>query len=383
MRKSFLAVFLLLVTTFISCNKNNGNEIVHMTISDSTFINLIEYETKSILVGESISNKPLCSQIALINDKEKYLMMDNGYIYIFDWESGMLEDSITTESCGKLNNYSGFRYASEDSIYIYNYQTNRFFIISSNGEIIKQVKILENENPVENAHICALNITPIYHCDSMFLLSGYMPGGLSMAKGMKIPASTMLDIESGRNKPIAYYPDLYTEHNWGTIYMNTVGITTDNKRNILYSFAITPHVYKYNADFTKCDTFYMQTRYDKGTKPAMNSIDELENNVEHEIKYYTSHTTYAEILYDTYRNCYIRVAEHPMMWKSAKESFAKPISLITANDKGEVISETAIIKRGTTLITNNMHICRAGLAIAKESGDENIILFNCYKIGDI
>lgn len=57
-------------------------------------------------------------------------MLDETNIYVFDWDSGNIEDSIPTRVCGTLSNYSGFTYISKDSIAIFNDTENSLFIIN-------------------------------------------------------------------------------------------------------------------------------------------------------------------------------------------------------------------------------------------------------------
>lgn len=89
---------------------------------DSTMLDIATTSTKEIYVGTHTSNKPLSSQLVLVDDKEKYLMLDNGWIFVFDWESGAVEDSIPVGEYGTLNNYSGFSFISSDSLLVYNYR---------------------------------------------------------------------------------------------------------------------------------------------------------------------------------------------------------------------------------------------------------------------
>ena len=93
-------LFLLSIVCLASCKPQKVDTEVAV-INDSTMIDLNQYTIKKIHVGDYISSKPLASQLVQVDGKGKYLLMDNGYIYQFDWESGTLEDSIPTAQCGK------------------------------------------------------------------------------------------------------------------------------------------------------------------------------------------------------------------------------------------------------------------------------------------
>ena len=60
----------------------------------------------------------MASQIISMNGKEKYVMLDEFHLYIFDWQQGILEDSVPLHQCGILRNCSGFNYINPDSIII-------------------------------------------------------------------------------------------------------------------------------------------------------------------------------------------------------------------------------------------------------------------------
>ena len=184
-------------------------------------------------------------------------------------------------------------------------------------------------------------------------------------------------IESGEWKSVAYYPDLYMQYNWGGYYMNCTYVTKDSKGRYLYSFPILNKVLRYNNDFSLCDTIPMKSRYDKGIEEFAFDGSEDETN---EIRYYISQTTYSNIIYDPYRNLYLRLAEHPLQDWNEKGAFCKPFSIVISDTKGEILSESSISTDYKQFHYLNMHVCKEGIAIAMENPDENHIYFACIKI---
>lgn len=116
MRKILYPIITMLI---LSCNKNSFVNInrLELASNDSVTIKNVPIKKKEISVGDIITNHPLSSQIVEIDGKEKYLLLDLDNIYVFDWNSGTLEDSISLSKTGRLNNYSGFNYISKDSIF--------------------------------------------------------------------------------------------------------------------------------------------------------------------------------------------------------------------------------------------------------------------------
>lgn len=348
---------------------------------DSVMINTSSYDIKKIHVGESIANVPLSSQIVTIDGKEKYLMLDEAYIYKFDWNSGELEDSIPTAECGVLNNYSGFTYFSSDKIAVFNSAKRTLFVIDDKGHVVSQKEIPSGKENYNNyvSTIKGLNDCRIAMSKSGIVLSGSVLGCLKDVKGQfgEMPVSDAVDATGCI--PVVKYPKEYYENNWGINYMNSAYTACDNKGNILYSFPVLNKVLRYSSDFKTCDTLVMQSRYDCGIAPCKLSMDKLVADMDLEIRYYISQFSYGSIFYDSYRNLYIRVAEHRLDGWKANDTFVKPVSFIVSDTDGKVISETPIIKDDRNYIFSNMHICKDGIVIAMDNKDENNIYFACYK----
>ncbi len=352
--------------------------------SDSTMMSTQKYEVKKIHIGSHISNRPLCSQVVTIGGKDKYLMLDESSIYIFDWQSGNLEDSISVKACGELSNYSGFTFISSDSIAVYNDAQRKAFIINKTGKVLSECVVpTDQDNPANNVSIVALNSSRANVDGNNIALSGGMLGCLNMAKGMgitKIPVSELVDLTNGKTKIAANYPSIYLDSNWGTNYLNQVYTARDSKGYTLFSYPIMDKVLRYNSDFTQCDTIYMQSRYGEAIEPCKLSQEKIEEDEALEIKYYISQTSYSNILFDPYRNLYIRMVEHPLSKWNVKETFVKPMSFIIADTEGNVLSETPIISGSTKFLSSNMHVTKDGLAIAMQNQDENNIYFACFNI---
>ena len=111
--KCFLFVLMsTILIGFIFWNKDKDDvcliERTVASIPDSSMLSIENYTTKKIHVGETITNIPLASQVINHNGQDKYLLLDEATIYIFDINNEELEDSINLSKCGNLNVYSGF-----------------------------------------------------------------------------------------------------------------------------------------------------------------------------------------------------------------------------------------------------------------------------------
>ncbi len=382
----FLYLFVVIVLSallYTICKKDSLQpERSMVNIADSTMLDVKSYTIKKIKIGNKITNIPISSQIVRKEGKDKYILLDESKLYIFDFESGGLEDSISLEKCGKLNVYSGFNYINNDTILVYNYQEKFLFVINTNGDVyskwslprnIKELKWLPSVN--------ALNASRIgYHYPTVVVSGGVL--GMLCKTGLDdIPVSEKLDVNTGKWETKLMYTDGYLKQNRGAVYLNRIYTATDNTGHFLYSFPIDEKVYRFNSDFTVCDTLSIQSRYDKGIVVECDkSQEEIEKDDNYEIQYFVNQLSYSNIIFDPYRSLMIRVVNHPLSDWKRDELFTQPKSFIITDTNGNVISESCILTDYSNLYFDNMHICSKGLIIAERSDDENNISFRCYNI---
>jgi len=376
-------VFLIICTIFLlfSCQQEERVIGISDVAQDSTLIDIANMKEKIIHVGEVINNKPLASQIVNIKGKDKYLLADLDNIYIFDWESGEIEDSISTKSCGILANFSGFNYIDKDKIIVYGNRESKIFCIDRGGNVKGEWPIPRSDKSVKwVTQPSGLNgCRPQVSGDNIFVFgSAFDP--LSKISDNQVFFAESLNMESAEWSTAAAYPYTYHENNWGTNFLNSVKVARNSKDNcFVVSFPITEKVLKYNKDFSECDTLYMRSRYDGGIVPCGINVEDLFKNPEKEIEYFIGQSNYGDILYDPYRNNYIRMAQHKLTGWETGQRFVKPFSFIVADSRGKLISESPIISP-EGLVTYNMHVCKEGIAIAKNNSDESNIYFEIIPI---
>ncbi len=380
--RKFYVIFCLLGMMSCKHDKPESYSGIGLVPEDSTMIRLDNYSEKIIHLGSRITNDPLSSQIVVIDGKEKYLMLDESFIYLFDWDSGMVEDSISIASCGHLYGFSGFTYINQDSIYVYNYNRRELSLIDMSGTV-KESKKIPSPSATTHEYISsveALNGCRICKLGNNLILSGrYLGSSLSEEKRI-IPVAESVETSSNIIRTLAYYPTQYHNENWGSNYMNSVYTVSGPKEAFLISFPILPIVYKFSSDFEECDTLIMRSRYDTGIQPCEMKPEKMYEDKTNEIRYYISQPTYSNILYDPHRQLYLRVAQHKLDSWDGKSAFIKPFSIIVADSNGIALSESSILKDSSPFMLYNMHICKDGLAIATRNEDEDNLYFTCFKI---
>lgn len=337
------------------------------------------FSTKTIYVGDKITHKPLASQIVEIDGKEKYMLLDMNSLYIYDWETCALEDSVDLSGCGNLDNYSGFSYKSKDTIYVYNYNKKSLFIADHNGRTRAKTDVAG----YSNADFEALNKTRILYGEKGIVMSGGKLGDIGDMKESKTVVSQELTLGGNSAKNIMCYPAIYKNGFWGGVYMNDLSHTIVGDSIILYSFPIDHYVRIYNVANGQKDSLYLGSKYTDAINSCSDNPMELFADKDARIDYYIHEHSYDEILYDNYRNIIVRIASHPLEKMEEDGRFVKPFSIITYNVQSNVLTESQIFKTSSKLNTMNMHICRDGLAIAGlGQKDETKINFRIFKIAE-
>ena len=379
MKKNLFLLTLLLCScsSELMVNRNPKTNVAQ----DSTMITMDDYITKEINVGDIITNRPVCSQMAEIEGKEKYMLLDMNKMYVFDWQTGMLEDSVDFHNCGKITNLSGFAYRNKDSIMVYNYSTKRMYCVNNDGKIIGEWKIpRSDDSSSEYVAAEAINGTNIICLNGASVVSGPIFGNLQDSPDNKERASLLFSVNETDKKGWMRFPDIYYQANWGGTYMNSVSHCKVDSVSWAYSFPIEHYIHKYSLSFSNGDSIYMGSRYiDEIVETDINFVEMILDRKLRD-KYYVSQHSYGPIIYDNYHELFIRVAEHPIKQWNGDVPFFKPFSLIIMSKDGKMLSETSIRENSDKLCFGDMYGCKEGLAIRKMTENENVISFNIYKI---
>lgn len=229
------------------------------------------------------------------------------------------------------------------------------------------------ENPLPTVE--ALDITRPLYVSGKIMLSGPVLGNMSEVDDLRVPVSETLDMKTGRWRNVCFYPEIYSNENWGSQYMNSFCVTKDGRGHIVFSYAVLDKILRYDEDFSLCDTILMKSRYDNGVEPCDLSPSDFDLDPNKEVQYYISQPTYSNVLYDKYRNLYLRIAEHSFSGWDCKGAFAKPFSIIVADAEGKIVSESSIVRDRLLFNRKNMHISKDGLIISMRNNDEENLFF--------
>ena len=376
------------VAILVACGKKpfkNQNPILERS-KDSIALEKMEI-SKKIYIGDDLNPRPLVSQLYHQDEKNYYIMLDKNNLYVFDYESGERTAKIAINSsiengCGRLNNYSGFYYHSPDSIFLYNYSVKTLFLVDSLSVIKRRWNTVDKNLAKYPVDIEALTSSPISQLGGGVILSGSGHGQPKDATEQNKPVSCLVNVNDETIKYEGSYPQIYRDANFGGVYFNQIFHTVNPYEDeVIYSFPADHYIYKYDANFLDTIKIYAGSRYIKSIESSTGSLVEEYINKEKRIEYYVEQPSYANIIYDKYRNIYYRIATFPILgWKSSDPTFQKPFSIITLDGVGHIISESSVFENPENYNLGNMHVVPEGLAIQKYTEDENVIDFEIYKI---
>ena len=354
-------------------------------VTDSSLI-YKDSSFKTISLG-NITHRPLASQIYDVNNIIEYILLDGNDLHIFNYDSGNLERSISINSsqetgCGVLNNYSGFYYHSSDSIFIYNYKMKIVFLIDSESNIKKKWNVVNKRLAKYPVDPEALTPSPIIYSNGYVILSGSGHGQPKDATEFNKPVSCLINVSNDEMKYVVGYPEQYRKGNFGGVYFNAIYHTKGNGATILYSFPADHCLYRLNYETLELDTLFAGSRNIKSIVSSPLSELGLNADMNKRIKYYVGQPSYANIIYDKYRELYYRIARTPLNdWKSTDTGFRKPFSLLTMDKSGKILSETPVFNDFKSLNLDNMHVVPDGIIIqVVNADDERNIYFNLYRI---
>lgn len=254
------------------------------------------------------------------------------------------------------------------------------YMLNSSLQVKKQWNVADSNMRKESFDPEALTDSPILYSQGKIMLSGTKLGCIQQGYD-RFPVSCSIDVLTNEIVYGGEYPPQYFEGDFGGVYFNTIYHTLDECGNWLYSFPADHYIYSYSSDFSVCKKQYMGSRYSPVITTANYNSLSLMKDKDLRVKYFVGEHSYSNLLYDRFRKVYYRIAQHPLMgWESG--AFPKPFSIITMDERGNLISETPIQEDYASLNLHNMHVTKKGLLIQKITADENVIEFVIYKLNN-
>ncbi len=361
--------------SFCMCTSRSAYYVENKGKSATDSLKLQCVDTIALDIGNRIRPIPSSSQILEFDSLVKYAILDENTIHVFDILNDSIIKDIDMKKCGMLNNYSGFSFINNDSIFAYNYKDKVCFMTNTKGDVISSQaipqKIIEKVSPE------ALSCSPALSFEGKVIVSGAPISHSTI--NIKDPISAAWDYKKHKLTTGANYPEEYSKAYFGGIYLNTIYQCKTDNELITYSFPISNYIYRYDKDLEFVDSLYMGSRYTHKITSEQGDILDFLSDKDKRLNYYLEQDSYGSIFYNEKQKLYYRIAEHPLATTGSKK-LRKPFSIIVMDNEGHLITETSIINKDRSLITPNAHVYKDGIIIQIESKDENIIKFAYFSL---
>lgn len=341
---------------------------------------IVNHRTKTDYKYELIGQKNICFRLDSItshvftaadyNDKTKtYAFIHRNKLLVYDYETQELIDDILI----KTSSPSSFSFINKDTIIVADYNTNSFLFMNSGGSVYKSIKV----NPKISYYPFPVNkIAPLVYENDTIVFWGNMSGEYLNEDKNNRNVMGIVDINNGQVQYNVPYSNVYNGRNLGGGLYRWVYACYNSKDNkYIVSFPADHNIYTVSTTGVNGE-FYA----------GSNFIDEIESldmpklipiDSEEKTKHFVENHSYANIIYDEWREVYYRIAEIKTKYEN-KMGWQKDLSVIILNKDLKIIGETKIKEcnhnyRYATFVNED------GLHIPQKS-DEDVLCFKIYTL---
>lgn len=376
----FILVILLIFSYSCSNQITINNDNIQNRHEDVKLVK--DYKFDTIYITKTLTHIPVISQIYNNKNNIEYIMWDHNNLFYFDYNTGnLLKKKLLDHKCGKLNSFSGFTVHSLDSIFIYNYWGGTLYLLDSTARILNKWNMLSLEKKYKYpVYPRTIGYSPIIFYNNNIILSGSNYGHTVGAKAKDNPISLRLNLTDSTIICTNSYPEHYRKANFGGEHCKLVYHTLGKDQSIIYSFPMDHYLYYYTDKSDSLQRVYAGSKYIQNIKSSDLPYSKMKEDNKKGIQYYVSQSSYANIIYDKYKNLYYRIAEYPIKnWQINSRTFIKPFSIIILDQNFNIIGESEIIDN-ESYNRDNIHCIPEGLIIQKYNSNEDIIIFSLFKL---
>jgi hypothetical protein len=309
-----------------------------------------------------------------INDGAQYVEGCNSFIFWNRFKSEIIFFDADTKICNRkifvdFPNSVDIRsvyYISPDSMLLYSDASYDLYLINSDGGIYNKYNLrpLSKTMPI----VCSLSQSGkiLLHKDKLYT-PGYSVGENKDVNSK--PSGICLDMNTKEYNYFMDIPEKYFKHYWGGLYFWLVYATSNNKNQIVFSYPACHEVYVYDINTQKSKSFLGGSSLIKEIKPLYEKRMTLVPEIKDEsARYFFNNNSYELIKYDSYRDCYYRMAFFPNE-ETESGNFAMTRSIIILSNTFEFLGERKL--RTDVTYKSALMVTPKGVAVAYSSGKQH------------
>jgi hypothetical protein len=313
-----------------------------------------------------VNNK---TQVQYEHFTKRLVVFDNIHsrLVLYDEKTNRAVKKISFHDSNKRKaSFTAFYYAEPNKIILYNYSAKEFYLATSNGNIIKTLKVKYPKIRQENLYhgyprAFIQNSSPIYFDGNFISCTGYLFGEHDLDDYKNRFVRLKVNINTGQTSFDINYPSSYFKGNWGGDYFRIPYTTLTKSKNLLISFPAEHKLIQVSPD----NTIKQVHGSDNSNSYCISSMDytkeemlKFENDTLAHIHYSTSYSYKNIIQYsDEY---YIRMLELPVARKKLNKygSGKKDVVLIILN---KAFDQVGMYRLPSELSADNYYVTENGV----------------------
>ena len=342
---------------------------------------------KDIIIDENFSPTSMYIQyIDHTNELSIYNAHDNS-VYFFDYDQGIMsrKKQFSLEGSKGVGLIQGYDYVNEDSLFVYNVNTEFVCLLNSHLEIIWKRRLnideLQSMDFIPSFPYLQTN-SPMKYISHKLVFGGMGTAETTAETSTNRPVTTIYDFQEDSVKFANNYPEQYQKYNWGGgFYRMPYFDVNEEENNMIISFPQDHYLYVYSLQNNMQSKYYAGSNLIKEIKAYDEKKDLRTNNNEDRVRdWFFSIPTYRSILYDKYRNLYYRFACLPKTEKLRKYvSGTQPVIVIVLYKDFNYLGE-GMLPDDIDMRYTNSFVTKDGLNIQVVNDNEDLMTFYQFKI---
>lgn len=371
-----IVFFLILIFPLTSCKEEI--KVISKNIKDENFALDNSYIiSKKLFKLDSITpaNSP---SVQFIN--ERYVSILNVYekkIHFYEYNSGKEVFVWPPNNMNIEGNISGSQIQSQDSIFLYDYYSQKLSLYDSLGNKISDYSLLRNKNLCKHPPAPHLSTyTPFNIIENKLYILGWVAGEY---KDEDRPLLTTLDLKTKKYYYSLTYPETYMKYNWGGAHARFVfGTFFNNRKSLLLSFAASHNLMEINLhtmqkySHVTSSSFIDTIPYYSMKKNVIPESIDRQN-------YYNNNSFYGPVIYDKYRDIFY------LLTTLKSSAYSENMNNCPLRNRNSLIAlDRNFSKLSEVIIKDHDYmsffVTKEGLHIRKERKGEDSIEFTIFKL---
>lgn len=364
----------------------NASEFEHRVNLRSIDTLKFPLDEKSSFESNSISYRKIKNKeyLSILNPLDQSIRL---YDYLKQEQISTAKmDEEGPNGVGTLGPVSAHLFYTLDSVFLYNINLGRLFLVNQKSEVINQYLVSDYDNPANFPAPFPSTLRPMY----LFQNNVYMACGINnrLENYDDQPTSLKIDLSSKKLNYLTTYPKIYSSAYWGATYKYDPSLTINSNTNeLIINYPIDPFLHRRDLNSETTTSKFVGSSYFEEINPYQQDPKFFLSRNPNErdlvqVQHGLSTSDFQSIFYDEFKDFYYRIA------------YVRPtLDKVQANDAipdfSIIIMDNQFKKLGENLFEREIYDCtkifisQSGINIARKdfySIDENYLQFELFEV---